>query len=206
MTGLRHAKAASCYANAVWRHEGGRRLKLRPFTDTLTRFSNTLFAKATRLSSFRSRVWSWIPSASLKTIRRRWPRAAWASCILRRHDGSALRADLTQKAALVRDYYEPHHRRLEECVFQHLRAFGRAIIIDCHSFPSVPLPYELVQDAQRPEVCIGADPVHTPDWLSAALVSAFERQRYSVTRDPLLPALSFRRVSLGFGPGSLGDD
>ena len=43
---------------------------------------------------------------------------------LRRHDGSALRADLTQKAALVRDYYEPHHRRLEECVFQHLRAFG----------------------------------------------------------------------------------
>ena len=87
---------------------------------------------------------------------------------LRRHDGSALRADLTQKAALVRDYYEPHHRLLDECVSQHLRTFGRAIIIDCHSFPSVPLPYELVQDQQRPEICIGTDPVHTPEWLSAA--------------------------------------
>ena len=72
---------------------------------------------------------------------------------------------------------------LEECVSQHLRTFGRAIIIDCHSFPSVPLPYELVQDRQRPEICIGADPVHTPEWLSAALVSAFERQRYSVIVD-----------------------
>ena len=116
---------------------------------------------------------------------------------LRRHDGSALRADLTQKAALVRDYYEPHHRRLEKCVSQHLRAFGRAIIIDCHSFPSVPLPYELVQDQQRPEICIGADPVHTPNWLSAALVSAFERQGYSVSVDTpfagaIVPARFFR--------------
>jgi N-formylglutamate amidohydrolase len=117
---------------------------------------------------------------------------------LRRHDGSALRADLTQKAALVRDYYEPHHRRLDECVSQHLRTFGRAIIIDCHSFPSVPLPYELVQDQQRPEICIGTDPVHTPDWLSAALVSAFERQRYCVSVDTpfagtIVPARFFRR-------------
>jgi N-formylglutamate deformylase len=104
---------------------------------------------------------------------------------LRRHDGSPLRADLTQKAALVRDYYEPHHRLLDECVSQHLRTYGRAIIIDCHSFPSIRLPYELVQDQQRPEICIGADPVHTPEWLSAALVSALGRQGYSVSVDIL---------------------
>ena len=62
-------------------------------------------------------------------------------------------------------------------------AFGPAIIIDCHGFPSNPLPYEPVQDRQRPEIRIGADPVRRPEWLSAAPVFAFERQRYSVSVD-----------------------
>ena len=53
---------------------------------------------------------------------------------LRRSDGTPLRADLGDKDQLVARYYEPHHRRLEEATFKHLQQYGRAIIIDCHSF------------------------------------------------------------------------
>jgi N-formylglutamate amidohydrolase len=100
---------------------------------------------------------------------------------LRRHDGLPLRANAMQKPSLIQDFYEPHHRALSELVSQHLRPFGRAIIIDCHSFPSVPLPYE--QDPRRPEICVGTDSFHTPQWLSTTLVSAFEGRGYSVLVD-----------------------
>jgi hypothetical protein len=32
---------------------------------------------------------------------------------------------------------------------------GRCLIIDCHSFPSVALPYELDQREERADFCIG---------------------------------------------------
>jgi N-formylglutamate amidohydrolase len=65
-----------------------------------------------------------------------------------------------------------------------------AIIIDCHSFPSVPLPYEQAQDLRRPEICIGTDAFHTPKWLSEALISMFQRKGYSVSvNDPFAGAI-----------------
>jgi N-formylglutamate amidohydrolase len=38
-------------------------------------------------------------------------------------------------------------------------------VIDGHSFPSRPLPYEPSQDPDRPAVCIGTDPFHTANWV-----------------------------------------
>jgi N-formylglutamate amidohydrolase len=109
---------------------------------------------------------------------------------LRRHDGSPLRSSLLQKPSLIRDYYEPHHFLLQKCVSRHLQSFGRAIIVDCHSFPSVPLPYEPVQSFPRPKICIGTDSFHTPNWLSTALISMFERRAYSVNvNDPFAGAI-----------------
>ena len=37
---------------------------------------------------------------------------------------------------------------------------GRCIIIDAHSFPAVPLPYEAC--SERPDFCLGTDSFHTP--------------------------------------------
>jgi N-formylglutamate amidohydrolase len=56
----------------------------------------------------------------------------------------------------------PHHERLNETTGGALRKNGVALILDCHSFPSAPLPYELDQDAKRPDICIGTDSFHTP--------------------------------------------
>jgi len=38
---------------------------------------------------------------------------------------------------------------------------NKVLIIDCHSFPKSPLPYELNQEKSRPEICIGTDNFHT---------------------------------------------
>jgi N-formylglutamate deformylase len=55
-----------------------------------------------------------------------------------------------------------------------LDRFGRCLIIDCHSFPSKPLPYESDQSIDRPDICIGADPFHTPTGLIALMRSFCE--------------------------------
>ena len=50
---------------------------------------------------------------------------------------------------------------------------GRSVLLDVHSYPRDPLPYERHADGPRPQVCLGADPVHTPSWLVAAANTAF---------------------------------
>ena len=51
---------------------------------------------------------------------------------------------------------------LTQKVEQDLNQYNRALIIDCHSFPAQPLPYEPNQNLQRPDICLGTDEFHTP--------------------------------------------
>lgn len=68
----------------------------------------------------------------------------------------------SERARLIDAYYNPHHNRLNEATRDELATYGRALILDCHSFPSKPLPYELNQDPNRPDICLGTDSFHTP--------------------------------------------
>jgi len=88
-----------------------------------------------------------------------------------------------EREALLARYYRPHHAALEAATAAALAAHGCCLIIDCHSFPSRPLPYEFKVSADRwkvihrPAVCIGTDAtlpphapfahagMHTPPWL-----------------------------------------
>lgn len=81
-------------------------------------------------------------------------------------DGKTLR-EMTSvvRAAVLDKYYDPYHREFESIVAACLDREGRCLIIDCHSFPSRPLPYEMDQDPDRPEICLGTCDFHTPDWL-----------------------------------------
>jgi N-formylglutamate deformylase len=96
--------------------------------------------------------------------------------------GRVLRNNLTQteRQALVDRFYIPHHKALHAATEAELRSHGRAIVIDCHSFPSIPLPYETCQDLERPDICIGTDDYHTPQWLADNVVSGFEAVGLSV--------------------------
>lgn len=76
---------------------------------------------------------------------------------------------------LIERYFRPYARAMTEAVADRLAATGRAVIIDVHSYPSAPLPYELHGDGPRPEVCLGTDSFHTPPALLAAAREAFAR-------------------------------
>lgn len=99
----------------------------------------------------------------------------------KRHDLGSLRVSPSpaEREALLNRFYRPHHRALEDAVAQSIAAHDRCLVIDCHSFPGVPLPYESDPDA-RPDICIGTDRFHTPDRLRDAAVRAFADAGLSV--------------------------
>ncbi|MER6674069.1 N-formylglutamate amidohydrolase [Streptomyces sp. NPDC000983] len=84
-----------------------------------------------------------------------------------------LRAAGADPEPLLDRYFRPYARAMSEAVAGRLAATGRAVIVDVHSYPSRPLPYELHGDGPRPEVCLGTDPFHTPPALLAAAREAF---------------------------------
>lgn len=89
--------------------------------------------------------------------------------------------NLLAREALLDQFYRPHHKRLGELVDQELAAgCDRVLILDCHSFPPTPLPYESVQIPVRPDICIGTDGFHTPAVITQALVTHFQSKGYVV--------------------------
>jgi N-formylglutamate deformylase len=90
--------------------------------------------------------------------------------------GQRIRAgDPAHRDALLAAFYEPWGRAVTDVVDARLAATGRAVLLDVHSYPAAPLPYELHADGPRPAVCLGTDPGHTPAWLVDAGREAFAR-------------------------------
>jgi N-formylglutamate amidohydrolase len=88
-----------------------------------------------------------------------------------------------ERTTRIRELYDPYHEGLTAVVASALEQFGIAIILDCHSFPSVPLPSELDQSEGRPDICIGTNPFHTPAALAEGLESAFKAEGLTVARE-----------------------
>ncbi|TLQ42712.1 N-formylglutamate amidohydrolase [Streptomyces marianii] len=74
---------------------------------------------------------------------------------------------------LVERYFHPYAQGMTAAVADRLGTVGRAVVIDVHSYPTEPLPYELHGDGPRPPICLGTDPFHTPPALLAAAERAF---------------------------------
>jgi N-formylglutamate amidohydrolase len=87
--------------------------------------------------------------------------------------GQELRPADTEPEPLVARYFRPYARAMTEAVARRLDVTGRAVIVDVHSYPSAPLPYELHGEGPRPPVCLGTDPFHTPPELLTAAREAF---------------------------------
>ncbi|MBU0494200.1 MAG: N-formylglutamate amidohydrolase [Chloroflexi bacterium] len=67
----------------------------------------------------------------------------------------------TERGTLLQRFYWPHHQAIEREVDALLAIFDHCLILDSHSFPSRPLPCELDQDPDRPDICLGTDAVLT---------------------------------------------
>jgi N-formylglutamate deformylase len=86
-----------------------------------------------------------------------------------------------EREALLQRWYRPHHEALTAAVATVLQAKNSCLIIDAQSFPSVPLPYELDQNPDRPDICIGADEFHTPPALRDLAVALCLEAGWTVT-------------------------
>ena len=118
----------------------------------------------------------------------------------RTSNGGPLRLALSgdERERLLDEYYRPHHRRLAEATRHALDANGRVLIIDAHSFPNRPLPVDIDQEPDRPDICLGTDPFHTPAPLRDTLHSLFANAGYRVAidrpyRGSLVPAFAWQK-------------
>jgi len=66
-----------------------------------------------------------------------------------------------ERSSLISQFYEAHYGALSKAVGEELRRHGKALIFDCHSFPSQPLACDRDKSVPRPDCCIGTDPFHT---------------------------------------------
>ncbi len=96
--------------------------------------------------------------------------------------GEPLRAEPTplERQRILDRWYWPHHLKLERLVNEVISRTTQCIIIDCHSFPARALPYEIDQSKDRPDICIGTDPFHTPSFLSEPLIATAKELGFSV--------------------------
>ena len=99
---------------------------------------------------------------------------------LRRHVSTPIRRPISEqeRTELLEQYYKPWHLKLEHSVAEQLERFGYCIIVDCHSFPSIPLPTEVSNTNSRPDICIGTSTENTPLWLKQSLLSGFRKVGY----------------------------
>lgn len=102
-------------------------------------------------------------------------------CYMKGFDGQPLKnVDEKLRLFILEKYYRPYHARLTELVEKSLSEFGSALILDCHSFHPIPLPYEGQKPLSRPNICIGTDLYHTPSNLAEGTICFFKNRGYSV--------------------------
>lgn len=96
-------------------------------------------------------------------------------------DGSELRSENpSHKEIVLNEFYIPYHNRFTEVVTETLDSNGIVTIIDCHSFNDKPLLTDIDQSEPRPDICIGIDKFHTPDFLLDMVKCQFENNGYYV--------------------------
>jgi len=95
--------------------------------------------------------------------------------------GAPLRRPLRpEERKRLLEYYNEYHKRLSNNVRTELEEKGSALIVDCHSFPSHPLPCDKDQVLPRPVFCVGTDSFYTPERLIQLVQDKFETMGYSV--------------------------
>ncbi|MGG8409042.1 N-formylglutamate amidohydrolase [Streptomyces sp. 12297] len=87
--------------------------------------------------------------------------------------GERLRPDGFDGRPLTDRWFHPYADAMTRAVADRLETVGRAVVIDVHSYPTRPLPYELHGAGPRPPICLGTDRFHTPATLLDVAGEAF---------------------------------
>jgi len=110
-------------------------------------------------------------------------RVGMGAVYLNTTDGKPLRRDLTKKERdhLIEEYHRKNERSVELYLGEAILSNGFALIIDCHTFPSLPLPCDENQAIPRPDICIGTDEDQTSPQVVELVTNYFTELGYSVS-------------------------
>ncbi|HEX7604965.1 MAG TPA: N-formylglutamate amidohydrolase [Polyangiaceae bacterium] len=117
-----------------------------------------------------------------------------------RQDGSPLRRtgfSAAERSRVIDALYVPYHARLEALVGGLLENHGACVLVDLHSFPRRPLPYEDGSLA-RPSICIGFDEFHVDEvrrdqWAAQIRERGLDVSFNAPFSGSLVPARFYRR-------------
>jgi N-formylglutamate amidohydrolase len=84
---------------------------------------------------------------------------------------------------ILAEYYFKHHLKLNNAVKNQLKLNNRALILDCHSFPEIPMKRSLHKAVPRPDYNIGTDKFHTPKKLIDISVNFFKKRNLTLGID-----------------------
>lgn len=97
-------------------------------------------------------------------------------------NGQVLRQlDSDKRREVIEALYDPHHGRLTEAVAKHVDEHGLCLILDCHSFPVLPLPTDDNAKQDRPDFCLGYTHFHSDQRLVDQIKGGLEMEGFSVT-------------------------
>lgn len=81
------------------------------------------------------------------------------------------------RTELLGKYYYPHHELLESYTEEALSKYGKAIIIDLHSYPA---SYRIgLQTDKQPDICIGFDSFHYDETVYQKIVAFCKRNNWT---------------------------
>lgn len=104
-------------------------------------------------------------------------------CYTATHDLKELKAVTPEHRERMLKLYDRHHQKLVRTISDGIAKHGQVLLIDCHSFASERLPYEIEsegKDEPRPDICLGFDRNQTPAWLMAYMIREVEKRGYKV--------------------------
>ncbi len=84
---------------------------------------------------------------------------------------------------ILNEYYFKHHSKLNNAVKKQIDLNNRALILDCHPFPEIPMKRSLHKIVPRPDYNIGTDKFHTPKKLIDISVNFFKKRNLTLGID-----------------------
>jgi N-formylglutamate deformylase len=98
--------------------------------------------------------------------------------------GRSFRSELSvgERRELLERYYMPHHEALTNAIATSLENHGECLLVDCHSFPDMPMQHESDINP-RPDFCLGTTSTNTPDTLVGFFKDRLESSGFSVEID-----------------------